>query len=205
MPKISSPEVPAETPTRTLPVTLPETLNVLRSRSVVRNYAPDRVDDSLIEQLLECMLAAPTASNKQAWSFVVVREPAGVRLLRAFSPGIIGTPAFVVVACLDRRLTDGLSGNISQKIYQTSKLCVAMAVENLLLSAHALGLGGCPVSSFREEAVRLLLDLPTPIEPILMVPIGRPAQKLTPSERRDKNEVISYETWGKDAATGSAA
>ncbi|MGW1077153.1 nitroreductase family protein [Streptomyces sp. NPDC002537] len=184
---------------------LPETLAVLRSRSVLRNYAPDPVDDSLIEQMLEGMLAAPTASNRQAWSFTVVRNPDRVKLLRAFCPGIIGTPAFIVVACVDRRLTDKLSGVVSRKIYETSKLCVAMAVENLLLSAHALGLGGCPVSSFREDIVRLLLNLPDTIEPMLVVPVGRPAQAPTPSDRRDKNEVISYEIWGRGNAAGSAA
>ncbi|MEU5418454.1 nitroreductase family protein [Streptomyces sp. NPDC001407] len=179
---------------------MPETLQVLRSRTVLRNYASEQLDDALIDQMLECMLAAPTASNKQAWSFVVVRRPESVRRVRAFSPGMIGTPSFVVVACVDRRMTDGLTGKISQKIYETSKLCVAMAVENLLLSAHALGLGGCPVSSFREDALRVLLDLPEPIEPVLLVPIGRPAEAPTPSDRRNKNEVISYEVWGHGSA-----
>ncbi|MFF4407808.1 nitroreductase family protein [Streptomyces sp. NPDC001262] len=184
---------------------LPETLHVLRTRSVLRNYADEPVDDATVEQLLECMLAAPTASNKQAWSFVVVREPENVRRLRAFSPGMIGTPAFIVVACVDRRMAAGFSGDISRKIYDTSKLCVAMAVENLLLSAHAMGLGGCPVSSFREEVIRLLLDLPEYLEPLLLVPVGRPAQGPTPSDRRDKNEVISYESWGNGAAAEPTA
>ncbi|GAA0393537.1 nitroreductase family protein [Streptomyces luteireticuli] len=183
-----------------MPETLPDVLNVIRTRTVLRNYAPGSIDDELVDRMLECMLAAPTASNKQAWSFVVVRDPANVRLLRAFSPGIIGTPSFVVVACIDRRLTAGLTGEISRKIYETSKLCVAMAVENLLLSAHALGFGGCPVSSFREEVLRELLGLPEPLEPVLLVPVGIPAQPPTPSDRRDKNEVISYEVWGNRAA-----
>ncbi|MBZ4319683.1 nitroreductase family protein [Streptomyces huiliensis] len=183
-------------PQSTLPETLPETHRVIRTRTVLRNYAPEPIDDEHIDHMLECMLAAPTASNKQAWSFVVVRDPRNVRLLRAFSPGIIGTPAFVVVACVDRRLTAGFTGEVSRKIYETSKLCVAMAVENLLLSAHALGFGGCPVSSFREEILRDLLNLPEPLEPVLLVPVGRPAQAPTPSDRRDKNEVISYEVWG---------
>lgn len=173
----------------------------MKSRSVLRNYAPEPVDDALVTQMLDGMLAAPTASNKQAWSFVVVRNPESVRRLRAFAPGIIGTPALIVVACVDTRRMVGISAEVSQRIYETAKLCVAMAVENLLLSAHALKLGGCPVGSFREDAVRLLLGLPTFIEPMLTVPIGYPAQAPTPSERRDKNEVVSYETWGHaDAA-----
>ncbi|MEU7636736.1 MULTISPECIES: nitroreductase family protein [unclassified Streptomyces] len=175
------------------------------SRTVLRNYAPKPVDDALIEQMLTGMLAAPTASNKQAWSFVVVRDPARVRRLRAFAPGIIGSPALIVVACVDKRRMTGVSAEVSQKIYETAKLCVAMAVENLLLSAHALNLGGCPVGSFREDAVRLLLDLPPFIEPMLTVPIGHPAHRTTPSQRRDKSEVISYDVWGHRDAAGKAA
>ncbi len=184
---------------------LPDALKVMRTRSVLRNYSPEPIDSALVDEILETMVTAPTASNKQAWSFVVVQKPEKVRLLRAFSPGIIGTPALIVVACVDRSRTNRLPGHISQKIYQTSKLCVGMAVENLLLAAHALGLGGCPVSSFREAQVCGLLGIPDHIEPLLMVPIGHPAQDPTPSDRRDKNEVISYETWGQGAIASSAA
>lgn len=187
------------------PGTLPEILRVMCSRTVLRNYAAKPVDDALVEQMLTGMLAAPTASNKQAWSFVVVRDPARVRRLRAFAPGIIGSPALIVVACVDKRRMTGVSAEVSQKIYETAKLCVAMAVENLLLSAHALNLGGCPVGSFREDAVRLLLGLPPFIEPMLTVPIGHPAHQTTPSQRRDKSEVISYDIWGHQDAAGQAA
>ncbi|MDJ1130549.1 nitroreductase family protein [Streptomyces iconiensis] len=174
----------------------PDTLKVIRTRSVLRNYAREPVPGDVVGEMLETMISAPSASNKQAWSFVVVQKPESVRLLRAFSPGIIGTPALIVVACVDRSRTDRLPGNVSQKIYQTSKLCVGMAVENLLLSAHVLGLGGCPVSSFRETQVCALLGIPDHIEPLLVVPIGYPAQAPTPSDRRDMNEVISHEIWG---------
>ncbi|MFI0979703.1 nitroreductase family protein [Streptomyces sp. NPDC021093] len=176
----------------------------MRSRSVLRDYSPEPIDSSVVDEMLETMISAPSASNKQAWSFVVVQKPENVRLLRAFSPGIIGTPTLIVVACIDRSRTNRLPGNISQKIYQTSKLCVGMAVENLLLSAHALGLGGCPVSSFREKQVCELLGIPDHIEPLLVVPIGYPAQAPTPSDRRDSNEVISHEIWGQGPVAGPA-
>ncbi|AWN30097.1 nitroreductase family protein [Streptomyces sp. NEAU-S7GS2] len=181
------------------------TLRVIRTRSVVRNYTSEPVEESVTEKLLDAMLAAPTASNKQAWSFVVIRTPAGIRRLRAFSPGVIGTPALVVVACVDRGLTKDQSPAAAENIYATSKLCVAMAVENLLLAAHAAGLGGCPVHSFCKGAVGALLKLPDHMEPLLMVPVGRPANTPTPSERRDKDEVISHETWGNRTAAAPAA
>ncbi|MGK5643643.1 nitroreductase family protein, partial [Streptomyces sp. URMC 126] len=77
-----------------------------------------------------------------------------LRRVRAFSPGIIGTPTLTVVACVDRAQSE----KFSSELYHTSKLCVAMAVENLLLAAHALGLGACPVNSFRRGPISRLLN-----------------------------------------------
>jgi nitroreductase len=86
-------------------VKLPDTLKVIRTRSVLRNYSAEPVDSDAVEEMLEAMVSAPSASNKQAWSFVVVQKPENVRLVRAFSPGIIGTPALIVVACIDQSRT----------------------------------------------------------------------------------------------------
>ena len=74
-------------------------------------------------------------------------------------------------------------------------LCVAMAVQNLLLAAHALGLGGCPSASFRKQPIRRVLGLPDRLEPLLLVPIGHPARPTEAAPRRNRNEVISHERW----------
>jgi nitroreductase len=108
----------------------PETSRTICSRSALRDYTCDPVSDAQVEQLLAGMLAAPSASNKQAWSFVAVRELERVKVVRAFSPGIIGTPAPIVVGCVDKQLTSKSNGVVSQDIYQVSRLCAAMAIEN---------------------------------------------------------------------------
>jgi nitroreductase len=170
-----------------------EVLRLLRGRAVVRRYTSEPVGDELLDQLLDVMVAAPTAANKQAWAYLAVRDPRTVRRLRAFSPGMIGLPPLVVVACFDREraVRDG------SVPWDAGMLCVAMAVENLLLAAHAVGLGGCPVGSFRREAVRRLVDLPDSLEPLLMVALGHPARSPEPTRRRPREEVIRYESWGR--------
>ncbi len=159
----------------------------------MRAFTAQRVEDSLLEPMLDAMLAAPSASNKQAWAFVAVRDPRTLRLLRAFSPGIIELPPLVVAACFDRSRAVGGSGG---SWWDEGMLCVAMAVENLLLAAHCLGLGGCPSGSFRRGPVRRFLGLPDHLEPLLLVPIGHPARPLSSAPRRDRNEVVSHERWG---------
>ncbi|MER5493155.1 nitroreductase family protein [Streptomyces sp. LE64] len=167
-------------------------IQVLETRSAVRQYTERPVEDAELERLLDAILAAPTGGNKQAWAFVAVRDPRTLRLLRAFSPGIIEPPPLVVVACFDRSRAVKDDG----EFWDEGLLCVAMAVQNLLLAAHALGLGGCPAASFRRHAARMLLGLPDHLEPLLMVPIGQPTRALVSPPRRDRSEVVSYEFWG---------
>ncbi|WP_052869069.1 nitroreductase family protein [Streptomyces niger] len=166
-------------------------LDLLRSRAAVRRYTDEQIDDTLLDALLDVMPTAPTAANKQAWGFVAVQDAYTVRCLRAFAPGMIGLPPLVVTACFDRdRAVRENSGSTD-----TGLLCVAMAVQNLLLAAHAAGLGGCPVSSFSHTAVHRLLALPHHLEPVFLVPIGHPANPVCPSARRDRDEVIRHDTW----------
>lgn len=167
------------------------TLRVLSTRRAVRSFDDEPVRDELLDPLLDSMLAAPSASNKQAWAFVVVRRPRTLRLIHAFAPGIIERPPLIVVACFDH------GRSVGGGAWDEGMLCVAMAVQNLLLAAHALGLGGCPTASFRKSPVRRFLRLPQHLEPLLLVSIGHPAPNPhTTAPRRDRNEVISHEHWG---------
>ncbi|MFH8606958.1 nitroreductase family protein [Streptomyces sp. NPDC018029] len=164
---------------------------IVRTRSAVRSYTSDPIEDRVLEELLDAMLSAPTGSNAQAWSFVVVRDAVALRRLRAFSPGLVGKPRVVVVACVDGGRLDLASHD------GAPELCVTMAVNTLLLTAHAYGLGACPVTSFRAGVLRVLLGIPADIEPVFMVPMGHPAGERQMSKRRPRSEVISYEVFGQ--------
>ncbi|MFC8919592.1 nitroreductase family protein [Streptomyces sp. NPDC057116] len=167
-------------------------LRILTTRSVMRAYTEAPIAPDVVNALLQGLQAAPSAGNDQAWSFIVVQNPRSIQHLRSFAPGVLGVPPLVILACSDdSRGTD----NTEEK--QVKDLCVAMAVQNLLLTAHAHGLGACPVHSFRAEPLRLLFDLPPFVRPVLLVPIGHPARERHPSQRRAHQEVISYETHGQ--------
>jgi nitroreductase len=73
---------------------------------------------------------------------------------------------------------------------------IGLATQNLLLSAHALGLGGCAIASFHRSSVKSFLDLPEGIEPVLLVALGYPAQLPSSPGRRDLKEVYFFERWG---------
>ncbi|RJL21228.1 nitroreductase family protein [Bailinhaonella thermotolerans] len=165
-------------------------LRAILTRSAVRSYTAEPVPDAMVESMVRAMVSAPSASNQQAWAFVVVRDPVRLHSVRSFAPGVIGEPSLLLVACLDHsRYSDSDGAHVRRQ----GKLCVAMAVENFLLAAHALGLGACPVSSFLPGPIRLLLNMPDHLELILLVAAGHPATKPNPSTRRDLDEVVRYD------------
>jgi albonoursin synthase len=166
-----------------------QALRFLTTRTAVRSFADRPVEDALLDPLLDAAVAAPSASNKQPWAFVTVRRLRSLRLVHAFSPGIIERPPLIVAACFDR------SRSVGGGAWDEGMLCVAMAVENLLLAAHALGLGACPTASFRRGPARRFLGLPEHLEPLLLVSVGHPARPPEHALRRDRNEVISHERW----------
>jgi nitroreductase len=178
-----------------LPAHLPSSLSVLdaiRTRKSVRLFLDRPVEQEKLDQVLEAARLAPSASNRQEWRFVVVRQPETRKLLAgiAASQGHVCKAPLVIVACAD---TD-------EHIMQNGQLCypidVAIALDHLSLAAVELGLGTCWVGAFDEDKVRQLLDIPSRIRVVLLMPLGYPAD-LSPVEkmRMQIDKIVKYEHW----------
>ena len=72
----------------------------------------------------------------------------------------------------------------------------AMAVQNMLLAAYALGLGSCPIKSFSQIAVKEILEIPDHLEPELLVAIGYPAANPSPPPKRPLSEIVHFNKYG---------
>jgi nitroreductase len=116
-----------------------------------------------------------------------------MRQLRALAPGIIGKPTAVVLICLDKKRATTLGGSLDEMM---AGVDIGLAAQNLLLSAHALGLGGCAIGSFHPSSVKSFLDLPEGIDPVLLVALGYPAHLPSSPGRRDLKEICFFERWG---------
>lgn len=66
----------------------------------------------------------------------------------------------------------------------------------MLLAAHSLGLGACPIGSFHRQAVALFLEMPAGVQPILLLALGYPQAKPISPGRRPLSEVLFSEKWG---------
>ena len=208
----------AARPLDATPSSFPEFLGGRRS---IRRYLPFPVARALVDSLLEAATTAPSAHNRQPWRFVVIeRQSAKEKLARAMgerlrsdrlrdgdAPDVIeadvsrsfaritGAPLLVVV-CLTMADMDRYGDERrSRAEYLMAVQGTAMAAQNLLLAAHAAGLGACWMCAplFCPDAVASALGLAPDWEPQAIVTLGYPADSGKPFRRRPISEVTRHE------------
>ena len=170
-----------------------DSLNFLLSRRSIRVYAPRAVDEAEITQILKAAMAAPSAVAKDPWRFVVVRQPEKLSAMAAALPNgqMLATAPLGILVCGD------LDAAHDHQLSYLLQDCSA-AIENLLLGAHALGLGACWLGVHpREDRVRKLRDilgLPESVIPISGIAIGRPGEEKEARTRFNGN-YVHWDKW----------
>jgi len=164
-------------------------LDAIMTRTSVRKYKDQPVKPCCVEKMLRAAMAAPSAVNKQPWHFVVVTDRELIRQLSRQA----GQSPLLIVVCGD--LTKAMQGKGQEYWIQD---CSA-ATENLLLAAHAMGLGAVwtgqwPMDNRYKETQRLL-SLPENIVPLATVVIGYPDEQPEPKDKW-KPENVSYNKYG---------
>jgi nitroreductase len=149
-------------------------LATIRTRRVTRAFEERPVAVEAILDLLEAGRWAPSGGNRRIHRFLVIRDRGTLSRLRAVSPGMLGMPAAVIAICTDS--TRAAEELVQLEHDATILIDVGTAAMNMMLAAHALGLGTCPVSSFSHVAARVVLDLPPALEPELLLLLGHPAR-----------------------------
>ncbi len=166
-------------------------LDLFLERRSIRRFTGQKIDKKTIKYILEAAMYAPSAVNCQPWHFVVVESRELLDRIMGFHPhaGMLGTASHAIVVCGDEKLQHGDGYWVVD--------CGA-ATQNLLLAAHALGLGGCWVGLHpREERKRLmaeLLGLPGHIRPFALVALGYPGEK-RPRPQRFHPEKVRLDHW----------
>jgi len=169
-----------------------EALNCIMTRTSIRQYQDRPVEQEKVEQLLRAAMAAPTAVNKQPWHFYVLNTKEAInRLADASQRGsdMVRSAALVIVVCGD--MDKALEGKAREYWIQDT----SAATENLLLAAHALGLGAVWTGVYpmkeRVEMTTKVLSLPENLVPLCTILIGYPAESPTPKDKW-KPENVTY-------------
>lgn len=169
------------------------TLLPLFARRSLRQYTQEPVPESLIHDLLEAGMAAPSAMHKDPWHVLVLRSRATIDQLHACLPNgkmLAGAQAALVVCGdIDRAHDRELSFLLQD---------VSAAIENILLAASMLGLGACWLGIHpREEritAVSRQFHLPHGIIPVAGIALGWPAEEKEPRTRFNRG-LVHVERW----------
>ena len=185
-------------------------LDAIHSQRAIREFSDQPVSDESIEQLIQAAIRAPSASNKQPWHFLVIRDAETKRQIGLWymdsvysyqglerpaggitEPHPIMSAPVVIFACLDAADAADLL---------TLGASIFPAAQNLMLAARSIGLGTTLTTLHRphQADIQELLGIPATMETAAMIPVGYPGgdQHFGGSRRRSFREFTYYERWG---------
>lgn len=168
-------------------------LSFIRSRFSVRKYKPDPVPEELVKQLIEAARWAPSAGNLQPWFYYVVTAEAAKEKLASMAHGqkFIESAPVCIVVCIEPERSARVYGDRGRSLYCYQD--TAAAVQNILLTSTALGLGACWVGSFDEDSIKKYLGMPEDRYPVALIPLGFPDDD--PARRPKRREVEEMTQW----------
>lgn len=167
------------------------TLEAIYTRRSVRSYTSEPVSDEDIHDLLRAGMQAPSAKNEQPWHFIVIDDKEILHAIPEFHPysKMLFEAPLAILVCSDRKLETSRANWLAD--------CSA-ATQNILLAAHAKGLGavwlGVFPDSTRVFGMQELFGLPKDIRPVSLVAIGYPKDPPEPVDRF-KQERVHHNHW----------
>lgn len=187
-------------------------MQAIRERRSIRKFRPDPIPEEALGAVLEAARLAPSWANTQCWRLVVVRNPdTRAKLAEALTTGRPGAKnaAFeavrnapiVIVACAQRGLSGCYSAGDKKGAPATDKgewwfmFDLGLAMHNLTLAAHALGLGTVHVGLFDAAAVARILGVPESVAVVEIIPLGRPDENPPARPRKELSEFVFYEKY----------
>lgn len=175
----------------------------VEKRRSIRKFTGEKVTEEELRRILQAGIAAPSAGNMQAREFILAKTKesitgiAGVtdtgitaRGGRLTQEWIAGADVAVVI-CFDEKR---MAARYGDKGRYTMTLLDCMGVaQNMMLAVTALGLGSTCVIGFDAAALKKLLSVPVELTPLLVLPIGRPAEEGAGSYRMGIEDLVRFE------------
>jgi len=181
-----------------------EVLEAIRTRRSIRKYKTDPVDDKTLVTVLEAARWAPSWANTQCWRFIVVRDGATKNkladTLNETNPArdAIRNAPLVIVACAELGKAGRKDGELVTDKGDWFMFDVALAMQNLVLAAHSLGLATVFVGRFDAREAARILEVPQGYCVVAMTPLGYPDETKEPRPRKEPSEIVFYNKWSTE-------
>lgn len=168
-----------------------DVFTAINARRSIRAYKATEVEEEKISRIIEAGRLAPSASNRQEWKFVIVRNKETRRILAGAACGqnFIAEAPVVIIACAtesEKKMPCG------QNAYTVD---LSIAVSYMILEAFELGLGACWIGAFKEEEVKAALDIPDHIRVVALFPMGYPSQNPAARPRKSIEQIVCFEKY----------
>lgn len=187
-----------------------EVLTAIKGRRSCRSFLPDSIGEDLIEKILDAAIWAPSSANNQPWEFIVITnhgikkkiyedslsckkklyEKSGWKWIDKYQVGFLLEAPVIIAVTGDPEKTGAhkfLEG--TETIYQHG--CAA-AIQNMLLAAHALGLGSLWFTLFVRAIMKETLGIDSSKEPLALICIGKAAGPPIQAHRRGMKEITRF-------------
>jgi nitroreductase len=172
-----------------------DAIKCINTRRSIRKYKNKKIPADIIKQLITAGSNAPSSLNDQPWVFITTtkKEKMGnIAGLKVQLSKFIATAPLMIASCYDETKSRAKHHNLEN---------VALAAENILLAAHALGLGACYVTAFDprfpeiEQSIIKEFALPIHIKPVCLISVGYPDQKPGNKKMRKLSEIWKKEKY----------
>jgi nitroreductase len=171
----------------------------IKTRRTVRKYKDIEVPWDNVCKILEAGKSAPSSGNIQNWKFVVVKAKAQKAEIAEYCGNQMWIAKASVVICVvaDVDKARRFYGIRGERLYSAQN-CAA-AAENMLLMAHALGIGGAWIGYMEEDKIISALTLPQGIRPQCILAFGYPAEMPPAPPKYTLENVMYFRQFGGQA------
>jgi nitroreductase len=180
-----------------------ELLQAIKGRRSVRKYKPAPVKDEDLNAILEAGRWAPSWANTQCWQFIVVRNPEVKAGLSQACPvgkrwvATVRDAPVVLVACAELGKSGFYQGEAATNKGDWYMFDAALATQNMVLTAHSLGLGTVCIGWFDAERAAEVVEVPKHIAVVALLPIGYPDEEPKAPPRKELSEMVFYDRYGQ--------
>ncbi len=178
-------------------------MEVIKGRRSIRKYKSDPISDEVIVKLMEAVRWAPSWANTQCWEVIIVRDKEiRSQIAQTLSTGnpatssVIDAPILIVL-CGRKGIAGFRRGEPATVKGDWLMFDTGLAMQNLCLVAHSLGLGTVIIGAFDHKRVEAILGVSPDVEVIAMTPVGYPAMEGVTPKRKEISEFVYYEKYGK--------
>lgn len=164
-------------------------IDAIKARRSIRKFQNKPIPTEKLEKILDAGRWAPSASNRQAWKFVIVQNIEKRKKLAEASRNqtFVGEAPTIIIAV---SLNPDYVMSCGVPSYAVD---ISTALDHMMLAAVEEELGTCWIGAFHQQTVKNLLNIPEEYKVVALLPIGYPAEKPEPRPRKSLNQIICFE------------